>query len=147
MREADSVVLDLVALFTVHKLGLADHLRTRFLQVAVPQHVFDEIQNIANMTRFWGPHAGYMGKSADGRYTLSEVSEAMWTNWQEYVASVLDLCESFERIPSYKALDTNDIEAHVDTLTPAGASAVYAGEENWISSEQCSPNLRRFGPM
>ncbi len=134
LREADSVVLDLVALLTVHRLGLADHLRTRFSQVAVPQHVFDEIQNIANMTRFWGPHVGYMGKSVDGRYTLAEVSEDMWTEWQDYVASVLDLCESFKLIPTYKALDTNDIESHVDALTPAGASAVYAGKEKAVGN-------------
>ena len=134
LRETDSVVLDFVALLTVHRLGLADYLRSRFSRVAVPQHVFDEIQHTVNMTRFWGPHVGYMGKSVDGRYTLAEVSEDMWTEWQEYVASVLDLCESFERTPTYKALDTNDIEAHVDALTPAGASAVYAGEEQAVGN-------------
>ena len=129
LRETDSVVLDFVALLTVHRLGLVDYLRSRFSRVVVPQHVFDEIQHTVNMTRFWGPHVGYMGKSLDGRYTLTEVSEDMWTEWQEYVTSVLDLCESLERIPTYKALEISDIEAHMDTLTPAGASAVYAGEE------------------
>ena len=129
LRNTDCVVLDIVALFTVHKLNLADHLQTRFSRVAVSQHVYDAIQNTANMTRILGQPVGYMGKDVDGRYTLIEVPENMRTEWKKYVASVLETCESFERIPSYKALDTNDIEAHVDALTPAGASAVYAGEE------------------
>ena len=35
----------MVALLTVHSLRIAEHLRTRFSRITIPQHVFDEIQN------------------------------------------------------------------------------------------------------
>ena len=45
LANADSVVLDMIALLTVHRLELADHLRKRYSRVTIPQQVFDEIQN------------------------------------------------------------------------------------------------------
>ena len=127
--EADGVVLDLLALLTVHELGLAAHLRSRFPRVAVPQHVIDDLQNTAYATIVTGSASGGLGKGSDGRYTLTEMSEEDWTRWQEYVRSVLEFAESFERIASYRMLDANDVENLVDALTTAGVGAVYAGDE------------------
>ena len=47
MRDADTIALDIIALLTVHRLGLSDHLQTRFSCVSIPQFVFDEIQEEA----------------------------------------------------------------------------------------------------
>ncbi len=44
LLQAESIVLDLVALLSVRELGLSDFLRARFPRVAVPQLVIDEIQ-------------------------------------------------------------------------------------------------------
>ena len=46
LQEADVVILDLVALLTVHELGLAEKLHTRFPCIAVPQFVIDELQKL-----------------------------------------------------------------------------------------------------
>ena len=46
LAHADSVVLDIVSLLTTHSLGLAENLRTRFTHVAIPQQVFDELQDV-----------------------------------------------------------------------------------------------------
>ena len=129
LREADGVVLDLLALLTVHELKLAEHLKSRFSRVAVPQHVLDELQHTAYMTTFNGPAIGSLGKDAEGRYTLMELAEEDWARWQECVGSVVRLAESFERIPSYRLLDAEGVEMLVDILTMAGAGAVYAGDE------------------
>ena len=61
---------------------------------------------------------------------LTEVSEKAWVDWVEFVRSVLALAESFERIASYPLLDTDDSSQYFKTLTPAGAGAVFAGDEN-----------------
>ena len=129
LREADSIVLDLLALLTVHELGLAEHLRSRFTRIAVPQHVIDEIQNVNYTTKGVGPVSGYLGKSSDGRYALTEVSEQDWAGWQEFVRSVLEFAESFDLIASYPMLDADDTENLVDVLTAAGVGAIYAGDE------------------
>ena len=130
LREADGVVLDLIALLTVHELGLAEYLRNRFPRVAVPQHVIDELQQLAYTTQWSGNPSGYLGKGDDGRYTLAEVPDTHWTNWQEFLQSVLQLAESFERVPSYRMLDVEDIEGHIAALTETGVGAVYAGDEH-----------------
>ena len=130
LREADGVVLDLVALLTVHELGLAEYFRRRFPRVVIPQHVIDEIQQVVYTTKMSGNASGYMGKGDDGRYTLAEVPDTHWTNWQAFLQSVLQLAESFERIPSYRMLDVEDIESHIAALTETGVGAVYAGDEH-----------------
>ena len=48
--------------------------------------------------------------------------------------SVLEFAESFERIASYPLLDAEQAEKVVDTLTEAGAGAVYAGDEQVATS-------------
>ena len=48
---------------------------------------------------------------------------------KEYAQSVLGLAESLERIPSYPMLADINPDKDNETLTTAGASAVYAGEE------------------
>ena len=129
LQEADVVVLDLVSLLTVHQLGLAEKLRCRFPRIAIPQLVIDELQKLHAETSK-GPHPGkWLGKSDDGQYTLTEISEENWNEWRRYVESILKLAESFDRIPSYKLLDLDEVEALVDALTPAGAGALFASPE------------------
>ena len=127
---ADGVVLDLLALLTVHELGLATHLRSRFARVTVPQHVIDELQKAADNTMLDGTASGYLGKGSDGRYTLAETSEEYWAKWREFVHSVLEFAESLDRVASYRILDDKDIERHIDTLTKAGVGAICAGDEH-----------------
>ena len=130
LREADGIVLDLIALLTVHELGLAEYLRSRFSRVAVPQHVIDELRQLACTTQRSGNSSGFLGKGDDGRYALSEVPDTHWVSWQEFLQSVLQLAESFDRIPSYRMLDVGDIEGHIAALTEASVGAVYAGDEH-----------------
>ena len=74
--------------------------------------------------------SGLLGKGDDGRYTLAPVPDKHWANWQEFLQSVLQLAESFERVPSYRMLDVEDIEGHIAALTETGVGAVYAGDEH-----------------
>ena len=124
---ADGIVLDMIALLTVHKLGLAEHLRKRFLNVVIPQLMFDEIQNVAYTMRMDSAPSGTMGKDEQGRYTATDVPESFWKKRLEYVSSVLELAESFQRVPSYPLLGARGPERFIDTLTDAGAGAVFAG--------------------
>ena len=62
LQGADGVVLDMPALLTVHELGLAEQLHSRFSRVAVPQQVIDELQEAALTTKLNGPIAGYLGR-------------------------------------------------------------------------------------
>ena len=121
--------LDMIALLTVHRLRLSEHLRTRFSRINIPQHVFDEIQNTVCQMRVDPSPSGHAGKDEEGRYTLTEMTEDVWKEMQAFARSVLELADTFERIPSYGLLDTDDPQAAIETLTPAGAGAVFAGEE------------------
>ena len=47
LPQASGLVLDLTALLAVHELGIAEHLRSRFSRVVIPQQVIDEIQQVA----------------------------------------------------------------------------------------------------
>ena len=129
LRDADGIVLDMIALLTGHRLGLAEHLRTRFSRVTIPQRVFDEIQNYAFTMRLDRAPSSYMGKDREGRYTLIDIPENVLKERQAYVLSVLELAESFERIPSYPMLVATEPEETIDALTSAGAGAVYSGDE------------------
>ena len=129
LTNADSLVLDMIALLTVHSLGLADHLRTRFSRVTIPQQVFDEIQNSVYTMKAGGTPVGHMGKDEEGRYTRTEMPEKVWRERQAYALSVLELAESLERIPSYPMLDADEPEQTISALTPAGAGAVFAGDD------------------
>ena len=137
LRDADFVVLDMIALLTLHRLELAEHLRTRFSRVTIPQQVFDEIQNHIYATRLDGNPFAYMGKDEEGRYTQTEIPEIVWKERQAYALSVLELAESFERIPSYPMLAANEPEMTIDVLTLAGAGAVYSG----VGQSEVSPVL------
>ena len=129
LRTADGVVLDLLALLTVYELRLAEPLRARFQQVAVPQHVMDELQKVYGLAVMGPAPKSWLGKDSAGRYTLSEMDEAEWTNHREYLRSVLEFAESLERVASYPLLTTDDSERFNDLLTMAGAGAVFAGDE------------------
>ena len=129
LRDAAVIALDMVAILTVHRLGLAEHLRTRFSRVTIPQHVFDEIQNDVYQMRIDRAPTSHVGKDEEGRYTRTEMPEDAWKERQAYARSVLELAESFDRIPSYPMLAANEPEKTIDALTLAGAGAVYSGEE------------------
>ena len=149
LQGADGIVLDMPALLTVHELGLAEQLRRRFSRVAVPQQVIDELQEAAYAT-MGGPVSGSLGRDSDGRYTMTEMSNDDSTRWQNYVCSILQFAESFERVAAYHLLDTDDVEKLMDVLTPAGAGAVYAGDEHstarlvLVSDDLGLSNLARF---
>ncbi len=129
LANADSIVLDMISLLTVHRLELADHLRTRYSRVTIPQQVFDDIQNSVYAMKAGGTPVGHMGKDEEGRYTQTEMPEDVWRERQAYALSVLELAESLERIPSYPMLDADEPEQTISALTPAGAGAVYAGDD------------------
>ena len=101
----------------------------RFSRVTIPQQVFDEIQNSVHVMRTERAPIGHMGKDEEGRYTRTEMPENVWRERQAYARSVLELAESFERIASYPMLDADEPERTIDALTPAGAGAVYAGDD------------------
>ena len=126
LRDADDVVLDMLALLTVHELGIAEHLRKRFQRVTMPQRVVDEIHITLFNIEESAP-TGYFGRDSSGRGTLTDVSEKAWMEWLDYVRSVLKLAESFEIVASYRLLDVDDSAEYFDTLTPSGAGAVFAG--------------------
>ena len=119
----------MIALLTVHRLRLSEHLRTRFSRITIPQLVFDEIQYAVYQMRIGPAPSGHAGKDEDGQYTLSEMTEDAWKERQAFARAVLELADTFERIPSYTMLDADNPQAAIDVLTPAGAGAVFIGEE------------------
>ena len=100
LRDADSVLMDSLALFTAYSLGLGAHLRKRFQQVAVPQFVFDELLNYYATQRTQGPAAGYLGKGENGRYSITEVSEEFWSNLAKILEFSIGFCRIFRAISS-----------------------------------------------
>ena len=131
LRDADTITLDIIALLTVHRLELSDHLQTRFSCVSVPQFVFDEIQEEVFQMKLSNAPSGYMGKSEDGRYTLTETPEDSWRKLKRYASSVFELAKVFERIPSYPILSIDEPQEIVEMLKPSGAGAVYLGDEEF----------------
>lgn len=129
LSDADAIVLDMVALLTVHRLRLTEHLRKRFSRIAIPQLVFDEIQNYVYQMRIGPTPSGHAGKGKEGRYTLTETTEDGWKERRAYAYAVLELAESLERIPTYPILSADEPEKTIDVLTPTGAGAVYSGDE------------------
>ena len=129
LQESNSVVLDMTALFTAYELGLAEHLMKRFERVSVPQHVIDEVRQISFDMANFAP-SGYLNKDIGGGYALTEVSDDVWIERQEYVQSVLEFAESLDLIAAYPLLDAADDPAYLaETLTYAGVGAVFAGDE------------------
>ena len=129
LEGADSIVLDMVALFTVHELGLIELFRERFERVTLPQVVFDDLQNLGFEARTLGQKSGFVGKADDGSYTMSDIPESWWTLWQERVEAVLAFARTLELVPSYGLLDGDNVEL-VPTLTPAGAGSIWIGRED-----------------
>ena len=150
LRDADAIVLDMAALLTAHRLRLAEHLRKRFSRITIPQLVFDEIQNYVYQMRIGPAPSGYAGKGEEGRYTLTETPEDVWKKKQAYALSVLELADTFERTPSYSLLDADDPEGAIEALTPAGAGAIFAGDEQFevrpvlISDDLPQANVARW---
>ena len=128
LRETDSIVLDTVALFTVHELGIIDLLRDRFGGVSLPQLVFDDLQNMAFNLDMMGQTSGFIGKTEYGHYAFSDIPKGAQQRWQEEVEAIRDFASSLELIPSYGLLDTPDVEQLLSTLTPAGAGSVWVGD-------------------
>ena len=129
LHEADAVALDMLALLTVHELGLAAHLRKRFSRVVVPQYVVDDLQETYYKTVMGSAPAGYLGKDSAGQYRLTEMTEDGWEKQKAFVRSLLEFAESFERVASYPLLNVADVEDLGDALTWAGVGAVYVGDE------------------
>jgi len=130
LQQADGLVLDAVALLTVHHLGLGDHLRNRYLRVAVPQQVIDDIQQLLFQYRVNGPESSYLGMDSQGRHRMTEMPLEHWLERRDYVQSVLHLAQSFERIAGYRLLDYENRDELFDVLTAAGVGAAYAGDEH-----------------
>ena len=129
--DADTIVLDMVSLLTIHKLRLAEHLRKRFSRITIPQLAYDEIQNDVYQTKIARYPSSHLGKDEEGRYTWTEIPEEVWKERQAYARSVLELANTFELIPSYSILDADDPEGAFEALTPAGAGAVFADDEQF----------------
>ena len=150
LGDATQVVLDMVALLTVHKLGILEHLRHRFSRVLIPQLLYDELQNVVYTMRINRPPVAYIGKDEEGRYTHTELPEDDWVKRLEYAEAVLKLADSLERIPSYPILDADDPEGLIDAITLAGAGAVLAGDEMpstdlvLVSDDRLQSDIARF---
>ena len=129
LQDTDNVVLDMVALLTVRELGIEEYLSERFQRIVVPQQVVDELHATLFDMEQMTP-AGYLGGDGNGLGMLTEMSEKAWVDRVEFVRSALTLVESFERTASYRLLDTDDSAKLFATLTPAGAGAVFAGDEH-----------------
>lgn len=133
---ADAITLDMVALFTVHELNVIDVLRKRFDRVAVPRLVLDSLSHLSFNTKAMGQTHGFIGKTEDGYYTMSEITEDERNRWKATVESVLAFAGSLETIPSYGLFDApRDDQELFATLTTAGAGSIWAGEENFFGRE------------
>ena len=89
-----------------------------------------KIQEVAYNFRLNGPISGNLGKHSDGRYWVAETSEKDGKDAHDFVFSILEFAESFDRIASYRILDAEKPDEVVYALTDAGASAVFAGDEH-----------------
>ena len=92
--------------------------------------MIDEIQQLLFQYRVNGPESGYLGMDSEGRYRMTEMPLEHWSARLDYVQSVLDLAQSFERIAGYRLLDYENRDELFDALTAAGVGAVYAGDEH-----------------
>ena len=127
LREADSVVLDLLSLLTIRELGLIEALRARFSRVAVSQAVVDEIQKYVAESVILPMPSGMLGKTNDGLYSMQEVDSEVWQARREDLRGLLEFAESIGRIPSYPLLDVAKRDEAVNAITKHGAGAIFAG--------------------
>lgn len=129
LRHADKIVLDMLALLTVHELDLRQKLLERFDQVAVPQNVIDELRQLVyEATMVVQPH-GHVAKNPNGTYSLVEMSSEEWEAYQNFTRSVLSLAQSLDPITSYPELDIDGevIEQLSELITGAGVGSIFAG--------------------
>ena len=153
LRESNGIVLDTLALLTIYDLGLLEELRCRFARVAVPQYVLDELQQAHASMLIGSTPTSWLGKASDGRYTMVEISADDGAKWQEFVSSVLEFAESFDRIASYPLLDAEEADKLVDVLTRSGVGTLYAGDDEantrlvLVSDDLWLANVARFLSM
>ncbi|MYB75895.1 MAG: hypothetical protein F4X83_02110 [Chloroflexi bacterium] len=130
LGDCNDIVLDLMALLTVHKLGLADWLRREFDRVRIPQLVYDEIQEVVYAMRMDATPAAVMGKDEEGNYTRMEFDQQFVAERRRNLESILSLADSLDRIPSYPMLAVKEAQDYIDVLTSGGAGSVFAGEDD-----------------
>ena len=130
--ESDDIVLDMLALLTIHELGLVEHLRRRFRHISVPQSVLDELRQLLYETTLPKRPQGQMGKNLDGSYSWAELSDDEWAKQAGFARSLLELAESLEAMPSYPVLDAepDTLEVFKDALGDTGVAAIFAGGED-----------------
>lgn len=130
--ESDDIVLDMLALLTIHELVLVEHLRRRFGRISVPQAVLDELRQLVYETTLPRRPQGNMGKNLDGSYSWVELSDDEWAEQAGFARSLLDLAESFKAMPSYPVLDAepDTLEVFADALGDTGVAAIFAGGED-----------------
>ena len=142
LQDADKIVLDLIALLTVHKLELADYLWSQFSCVSIPQFVFEEIQREAFQAKVSMAPSGYFGKNIEGRYFFTEVPEVAREEWKQFVLSLFELAKAFKRIPAYPVLSADEPQTAFEVLGLPGAGTVYMGdEEHKVDSVLVSDDL------
>ena len=125
LAQVDGIILDAVALLTIHELGIADKLRQRFSQIAVPQNVLDVIrEDIASAEQ--DRSEGVFGQDLDGRYYFHEHSDESRRERQGFARSVLACAESFEVGACYGLLDVPNDDVTQQFLTHAGIGALLA---------------------
>ncbi|MYB42498.1 MAG: tetratricopeptide repeat protein [Chloroflexi bacterium] len=131
LRRADSIVLDMVALLTMHALDLGECLRARFDRIGVPQQVLDEVRTLLYEVTLGKRPRATLARNTDGSPVLLEVSDQEWADRQEFARSLLEFASSFETIASYPVLDVepDHLEALADLVTQSGVGALYAGDE------------------
>ena len=130
LRCSDAVVLDTLALLTVHALGIAEHLRRRFARVAVPQAVLDAIRELVHEKSLGPRPMGSLHRNIDGSYVLIEMTDEEWGKQQEFARSLLALADSLDPIAAYPSLDVeaSHLESLAGALTTAGVGAIFAGD-------------------
>ncbi len=129
LREADGIILDFVAMLTVHALGIVHLLRERFGRVLVPQYVIDQTQKAVFEEELMGFSPLSIGKNDDGMYMLAESTQEDWIKSRRFLKSVLAFTKTLEPIASYRALDLDAIDELEDSLFFAIVGSCGAGEE------------------
>ena len=122
---AKGVVLDLLAVLTMHELGLASQLEARFEHVAVPQHVVDELRATYTMATTMRA-SGHLGKTDDGRYVFSDRPEDSVVAWRDFAQGVLEYAEALQRVPAYEVLDLGETAPAVEALTISGVGTIFS---------------------
>ncbi len=129
LAQTDEVILDSLALFAVHELGMREALCRRFARVFVPQHIIDDLVQCSAEANLKAP-SGHIGVDRNGGHFLVEVNRTSWEERRDYLASVAEFAESFERIACYPLLDEECAEDLFAALAPPGVGALFAGNHD-----------------